>query len=151
MAFLGIIVFIFVVTPLTISFVTENNVADGILLALTFWLILPAVIAWPWSGLMYKNYKYQLDDKGLKTEYGVVTKKFIVVPYDRIQNINVYRGILSRALGLSDLHIYTAGSSGRGGTAEERLPGLSIANAQELQETLLSRSEKMRHHHGSDL
>ncbi len=147
-AFLSFFIFVFLVTPLTLSFVTENNVGQGLILILLFWLLLPAAIAWPWSRLMYKNYQYELTDKGLHTEYGVITKKYVIIPYDRIQNINIYRGIISRMLNLSDLHIFTAGSSGRAAAPEDRLPGLSVQDAKDIQEKLLDMAEKMRQHQG---
>ena len=68
-------------------------------------------------------------------------------PYERIQNVDIYRGIFTRLLGLSDLQIQTAGMSatiGRYGAfgvaAEGRLPGISKEEAETLRDELIRRA-----------
>lgn len=98
-----------------------------------------------WAQLSYKNYKYQLRPEGFYKEYGVIWKKYVTIPYSRIQNVDIYRGLVARLLGLSDLHIQTAGMSftgKRGSRAEGRLPGLSIKDANMIRDELIKRSQK---------
>ncbi len=116
------------------------------------WIIIPAIIiiSYIWAKLSYHFYKYELTDVGFRKEYGVIYKKYVTIPYDRIQNVDIYRGILARILGLSDLNIQTAGSSAvvsrngyAGGVgAEGRLPGLSKEVAEELRDELVNRTRK---------
>lgn len=102
-------------------------------------LILPSpVISFFWAVWTYNNYRYQLTREGFKIESGVVWKKYIFIPYERIQNIDLARGIIARLLGLSDLHIQTAGYSGRM-RAEGRIPGLGPETAENLREDLIKR------------
>ncbi len=91
---------------------------------------------------MYKNWKYQLTDKTLKIEKGVIWKKYISIPNDRIQNVDIYRGVFARLLGISEIHVQTAGySSGnqRGINSEGRLPGLDIKVALDLSDELVTK------------
>lgn len=128
---------------------TDSEISFGFLGWL--WLIIPAVIvlAYIWAQLSYRFYKYELTEAGFRKESGVIYKRYVTIPYDRIQNVDIYRGILARLLGLSDLHIQTAGSSammGRGGwatgmMAEGRLPGLSHEIAEQLRDELIQRAK----------
>lgn len=102
-----------------------------------------------WSKLAYRYYKYELTEYGIKKEHGVIWKKYVTIPYDRIQNVDILRGILARLLGLSDLHIQTAGMSGmsqRWGASrsEGRLPGLSIEVADQLRDELIRRAQSSK-------
>src|SRR3989344_5793196 len=77
------------------------------------WIIIPAflVLCFVWAKLTYHFYRYELTDVGFRKELGVIHKKYVTIPYDRIQNVDIYRGVLARILGLSDLNIQTAGAS----------------------------------------
>lgn len=118
------------------------------------WVIIPMflVICFVWAKLTYKYYRYELTDKGFRKESGVIYKKYVTIPYDRIQNIDIYRGILARILGLSDLHIQTAGMSAvvsqyatAGMGSEGRLPALPKDVAEQLRDELVDRSRNSRH------
>lgn len=113
------------------------------------WLIIPAslILSFVWAKLSYNFYRYELTEAGFRKELGVIYKKYVTIPYDRIQNVDIYRGLLARILGLSDLNIQTAGASaivGRYGSAsigsEGRLPGLSREIAEKLRDELIQRA-----------
>jgi len=97
-----------------------------------------------WSRLSYKNYKYELRADGFRKEHGVISKKYVTIPYERIQNVDIFRGLIARLLGLSDLNIQTAGMSGTsgsyGGASEGRLPGLNPQVAEQLRDELIARA-----------
>ncbi|MBP9832441.1 MAG: PH domain-containing protein, partial [Candidatus Pacebacteria bacterium] len=100
-----------------------------------------------WAKLSYHYYRYELTDLGFRKESGVIWKKYVTIPYARIQNVDINRGILARLLGLSDLHIQTAGASASisrygmaGISAEGRLPGVSKADAEVLRDELVKRA-----------
>ena len=117
------------------------------------WIIIPALLVFffVWAKLTYRFYRYELTDAGFRKELGVIYKKYVTIPYDRIQNVDIYRGILARILGLSDLNIQTAGASavvGRYGAvgigAEGRLPGLSREVAEQLRDELIQRARQSK-------
>ncbi|PJE64923.1 MAG: hypothetical protein COU90_00190 [Candidatus Ryanbacteria bacterium CG10_big_fil_rev_8_21_14_0_10_43_42] len=110
-------------------------------------LILFLVVVWIWARLSYHFYRYEFTEEGFRKEFGIVWKKYVTIPYDRIQNVDIYRGIVARALGLSDLHIQTAGASAQysrygalGLSAEGRLPGLSKEVAEQVRDELIHRA-----------
>lgn len=117
------------------------------------WIIIPAflILCFIWAKLTYRFYRYELTDAGFRKELGVIYKKYVTIPYDRIQNVDIYRGILARILGLSDLHIQTAGMSatiGRygmsGSGSEGRLPALSREDAERLRDELIQRARQVK-------
>lgn len=116
-------------------------------------IVIPALLVFffIWAKLTYHFYRYELTDSVFRKELGVIYKKYVSIPYDRIQNVDIYRGILARILGLSDLHIQTAGSSAvvsrysaAGLSAEGRLPGLSREVAEQLRDELIKRARQSK-------
>ena len=117
------------------------------------WIIIPVflILCFVWAKLTYYFYRYELTDAGFRKELGVIYKKYVTIPYDRIQNVDIYRGILARILGLSDLNIQTAGMSatvGRygisGAGSEGRLPALSREIAEQLRDELIQRARQAK-------
>jgi len=117
------------------------------------WIIIPVflILCFVWAKLTYHFYRYELTDVGFRKELGVIYKKYVTIPYDRIQNVDIYRGILARILGLSDLNIQTAGISATvgqysisGGGSEGRLPALSRETAEQLRDELIQRARQTK-------
>lgn len=109
-----------------------------------FILAIVLILNFIWAKLTYKYYRYELREDGFRKEHGVIWKKYVTIPYERIQNVDIYRGLLARIFGLSDLNIQTAGMSttvgSYGGGAEGRLPGLSPEVAEKLRDELIKRA-----------
>ena len=110
------------------------------------WIIIPAflVLCFVWAKLSYHFYRYELTEAGFRKELGVIYKKYVTIPYDRIQNVDIYRGIAARILGLSDLNIQTAGTSMQTMRGEGRLPGLSREVAEQLRDELIQRARQSK-------
>jgi uncharacterized membrane protein YdbT with pleckstrin-like domain len=128
---------------------STDNISVTIIGMVPVVIVAYLILLFVWAKLTYRFYKYELTDIGFKKESGVIYKKYVTIPYDRIQNVDIYRGIWARILGLSDLHIQTAGMSavmGKYGavgvSAEGRLPGLSKEVAEQLRDELIKRTRK---------
>jgi len=93
----------------------------------------------------YKNWKYEFTPDSLKIEKGVIVKSYKSIPYARIQNVDITRGILARIIGFSTIDIQTAGYSGvynsRGsvGVSEGHLPAVSVDGAERIREFLMKK------------
>lgn len=94
--------------------------------------------------LGYKNYKYELTEDAVKIERGVIVKVYKSIPYGRIQNVDIRRGILARILGYSTVMIHTAGYSGpaQNMQAEGVLPGVDILEAEKIRESIVKMAKK---------
>lgn len=65
----------------------------------------------------------------------------MAIPYGKIQNVDVVRGILARLFNLADIRIQTAGQSNPYTVAEGHLPGLSRDEAEKLRDELIKREK----------
>lgn len=89
---------------------------------------------------LYSSWRYSFIEEGLKTEEGVIYKKFKELPYSKIQNIEIRRGIFARLFGYSTLLVQTAGTSTN--YAEGHIPAMEIEEAELAKEYLKKRSKK---------
>lgn len=85
-----------------------------------------------WVEARYRVWAFEVREDALYLERGVLTHVRTVAPYVRIQHVDTQRGPVERALGLSTLVVYTAGSRG----ADVSIPGLEPAEARQLQARL---------------
>lgn len=140
----------FTFVPIILSMTQRSNFVDygavfgtSSTVLLGVYLIFLALF-YLFARLTYNNYSYELTPEGFRKEHGVIWKKYVTIPYARIQNVDIYRGLLARILGLSDLQIQTAGMSMGAGSygagSEGRLPGLNPKVAEELRNELVKRA-----------
>jgi membrane protein YdbS with pleckstrin-like domain len=103
----------------------------------TIILIIVVLVVY-WIPTYYTTIVYKLMADEIVWRRGVWFKKTGIVPYNRITNVDISQGPLSRRLGIASLKIQTAGysaPSGAGGVAELRLEG--IEQFEELQEVVM--------------
>lgn len=137
----------FLIALLVGSFIVSIAAAGGLESTTVYLIILAAVWiigSYLWSRLYYNCYKFDFSEGVFKKEKGIVLKKYTSIPYKRIQNVDIHRGLLARMLGLSNLMIQTAGSSGGGnvltGNPEGKLPGLTKERAEEIRKELMKKT-----------
>ena len=109
---------------------------------MTYLLLIIAIggiIAFIIAKLEYHFYHYQIKSEGFYKERGIIAKKYVTIPYDRIQNIDIHQNVIARLLGLYSIKIQTAGNSGVS-VAEGILPGVNKEEAERLKSELLKRA-----------
>ncbi|PCN48940.1 hypothetical protein Csp2054_05080 [Curtobacterium sp. 'Ferrero'] len=82
---------------------------------------------------------YALRDDDLVFRRGLMWQRFTAVPYGRMQLVDVARGPLDRALGMSELKFVTAAAA-----SNVRIPGIPAADADELRDRLVDLAESRR-------
>ncbi|GAA3727710.1 PH domain-containing protein [Leifsonia bigeumensis] len=82
---------------------------------------------------------YQLREDDLLFRRGILFQRFVAVPYGRMQLVDINRGPLLRALGLSELKFVTAAAS-----TGITIPGLPEVNADDLRDRLVALAETRR-------
>ncbi len=115
-----------------------------ILLGIVFYLILVIIIAEIYARMAYKRWKYEFTTTSLKLERGIIWKRYSNIPYERVQNVDVHRGILARICGFSTVDIQTAGFHGGYGRrgmprSEGHLPAVSIEKAEQIREFVMKK------------
>lgn len=93
-----------------------------------------------WIPMYYDTVIYKLTNSEIIWRRGVWFRNTGIVPYNRITNVDISQGPVSRMLSISSLHIQTAGYSGQkqgfGNDAEIRLEG--VEQSEELREMIIS-------------
>lgn len=80
----------------------------------------------------YQARGFSLVDERLRVVRGILFKSDTVVPFGRVQHIDVNQGPLERYYDIATLTLHTAGSH----NASVHLPGLAQADAMEMRETI---------------
>lgn len=80
------------------------------------------------------GYAERADD--LLIRHGLLFKVLVVVPYGRMQYVDVNAGPIDRALGLATVQLHTASAS-----SDASIPGLPQAEAARLRDQLAARGE----------
>ena len=123
---------------LNVAWKTGKVVSPTMFFAVTiiFVLFLPMFLACFVFGLLgYRYFRYGFDEKEIRKESGVLSKTYSIVPFTKIQNVEIRRGVAARILDLSDVHIETAGASGTK-RAEIVIPALAVEDAEHLRDFL---------------
>lgn len=92
-----------------------------------------------WIPRYYDSVRYKLTETEIVWNRGVWFKQTGIVPFNRITNVDIIQGPLSRMLGIASLRIQTAGfsaASDGGRLAEIRIDGMK--QFEELQNQLMS-------------
>jgi membrane protein YdbS with pleckstrin-like domain len=101
----------------------------GLVVSATLLLLAGSVVG---ATLSYGAWRYIVGREGLELSHGVIVRHVSLIPYHRIQQIDVRRGVIERSLGLSTLVLRTAAA-----TSDATIPGLSEATAAPLRMELL--------------
>jgi uncharacterized protein len=80
------------------------------------------------------GYAERADD--LLIRRGVMFRELVVVPYGRMQFVDVQAGPLERAFGVAQVQLHTASAA-----SDARIPGLRAAEAARLRDRLASRGQ----------
>jgi len=106
-------------------------------------VFIPMIIfAGAWIPKYYNSIAYKLTEHEIIWRRGVWFKYTGIVPYNRITNIDVAQGPISRRLGIASLKIQTAGYSAGKARAELRLDG--IERFEELRDLIMSFVKKRK-------
>lgn len=100
-----------------------------------FWIPVLAFAAWLLIRMPMRRYAargYSLVEGRLRVVRGVLFHSDTVVPFGRVQHIDVDQGPLERAFGLATLTVHTAGTH----NASVSLPGLTHADAMAMREDI---------------
>ncbi|MEV8530628.1 PH domain-containing protein [Streptomyces sp. NPDC051211] len=100
-----------------------------------FWV---AVMAWGWwlAGRNWRSWRYAERADDLLICRGVLWREQTVVPYGRMQLVEVTSGPLERKFGLASLQLHTAAAA-----TDAKIPGLDPAEAERLRDRLTALGE----------
>lgn len=96
------------------------------------------VTAAVWVGLRgrYRSWSYREREDDLIVERGLLVRRLSVVPYGRMQFLDVSAGPVDRWFGLATVQLHTASA-----TSDAKIPGLPLAEARRLRDRLAALGE----------
>lgn len=101
-------------------------------------LLAALVLGWGWwvIGRSARAWGYAERADDLLVTRGILYRQLVVVPYGRMQFVDVSAGPLDRRFGLSTVQLHTAAAA-----TDARIPGLVPAEAARLRDRLAARGE----------
>lgn len=128
---LAAVVLVAAPTSVMLFFVARWTVLVVILVA-----VVAAGLGWRWVGRNVASWGYAERDDDLLIRHGLLYRQLVVVPYGRMQFVDVTAGPLDRRFGLASVQLHTASAS-----TDARIPGLDPEEAARLRDRLASRGE----------
>ena len=61
--------------------------------------------------VFYRHYRYRMDDDCIEVRSGVIIRSHVLVPVERVHQVDVRKGPILRAFGLASVTVTTAGGS----------------------------------------
>jgi uncharacterized protein len=124
--------------PITVAAAILLGMLVQVWLGVLVALVGIAAIAWGWVLIdrNYRSWRYaeSLDD--LLVTRGVLYKQLVVVPYGRMQLVDVNAGPLDRRFGIAKVQLHTAAA-----TSDASIPGLLPEEAARLRDRLTALGE----------
>ncbi|MEM6856744.1 MAG: PH domain-containing protein [Pseudomonadota bacterium] len=114
----------------------ESPMPFGVIIGLVVFLALVFVIRFP--SRRWQARGYNMSEDRLRVVRGVLWHSDTVVPFGRVQHIDVDQGPIERALGIATLTLHTAGNH----NASVFLPGLKHELATDMRETIRERIKR---------
>ncbi|HEX6970208.1 MAG TPA: PH domain-containing protein [Micromonosporaceae bacterium] len=100
-----------------------------------------AVLLWLWEAWVtvrgVRAWGYAEREKDLLVRHGLLIRRLTIVPYDRMQFVDVTAGPLERAFNLATVQLHTAAAA-----TDAKVPGLPAAEAARLRDRLTALGEE---------
>ena len=138
-------------------FIAGGSIIAAIVIAILFYILFVIIVAEIYAQMSYTRWLYEVTNDGIKIEHGIIWKKYTSLPYERVQNVDIKRGIIARLAGFSSVEIETAGQSGFGGYgfrfgrrgyrryhSEGYLPAIDLNGAEQIR-TFIMKKIKQTH------
>jgi hypothetical protein len=98
--------------------------------------VLAFVWAWWLTGRQVRARAYAERDDDLLVRAGIMWRSMVVVPYGRLQYVDVQAGPIDRMFGIASVQLHTASAG-----TDARIPGLPPDEAARLRDRLASRGQ----------
>lgn len=93
-------------------------------------------LAWFPLGRSARTWRFRERGEDLLIDHGLLVRKQVVVPYGRMQFVDIVAGPVERVLGICTLRLHTASAA-----SDARIPGLEPRLAEQLRDRLAALGE----------
>ena len=88
------------------------------------------------AGRTARSWRFLERPEDLLIEHGILLRRQVVVPYGRMQFVDIKIGPVERMMGIATLQLHTAAAA-----SDARIPGLAPVRAEQLRDLLAARGE----------
>lgn len=99
-------------------------------------VVVGALVAWLIVGRQVRSVGYAEREDDLLVRHGIMFRDLVVVPYGRMQYVDVRSGPIDRAFGIANVQLHTASPG-----TDAHIPGLTPDEAARLRDRLARRGE----------
>ena len=145
LVYLGIVLlggFLWWMVPVVVFVLLSFELWIGVVVALSCFVPLLIAVGFVpyWIPKFHSSVTYVLEDDKITVTKGVWWKTKSFVPYNRITNINIYQGPISRHFGLGKLAIQTAGFSGTSSSGVKMAEAVvfGVKNFEEIKDIIIN-------------
>ncbi|MBX4196620.1 PH domain-containing protein [Candidatus Pacearchaeota archaeon] len=110
------------------------------------YIIFMIIVGEIYARMSYNRWLYEITHDGIKMERGIIWKKYTSIPFERVQNVEVLRGVIARMIGFSTIEVETAGNSGsffgrkdRRYESEGHLPAIDVHEAERIRQFIMKK------------
>jgi membrane protein YdbS with pleckstrin-like domain len=128
-----------IAVPVTILAVVVAAVSGTAAIAATVLAVAVGLVGWAWwlIGRRVRSYGYAEREEDLLVTSGILVRRLTIVPYGRMQLVEVASGPLDRSLGMTTVKLHTASL-----TTQAIIPGLPPDESSALRDRLAARGEE---------
>ena len=138
--FVGLLIcLVFILLVMLYAPIKEFGLNLNWIIALIFVIGLP--LSGIWAVLTYNAYSFEIQQDRIVIQKGVIYTKKTSIPFQRIQDVSIFRGILAKLLGFSSVRIETAGTAGQYARTEGYLPVLDRDVAEKISQEIISKTK----------
>lgn len=87
--------------------------------------------------IRWKRWRYEVDEKGVDLQRGIIITKRTIIPINRIQHVDTEQGPIYRKYGLSSISLSTAATT-------HEIPALDVETANAMRNTISERVRKIK-------
>jgi hypothetical protein len=133
-----LLVLLLVSVPIAVVVVVVVAVSSGAVAAVGTAVVTVTVVATVGVVLhgRYRSWRYAERDEDLLVQRGLMVRRLSVVPYGRMQFVDVTAGPVDRLFGLATVQLHTAAAA-----TDARVPGLARPEAERLRDRLAALGE----------
>jgi membrane protein YdbS with pleckstrin-like domain len=99
-------------------------------------VVISCALGWIVAELAYRSWGFAERADDLLVTNGVFIRRLVVVPYGRMQFVDVTAGLLEQWMGIATVRLHTAAAA-----TDARIPGLPAADAALLRDRLAQKGE----------
>lgn len=133
---IGIIFLIILLAASIVIIFVEDVQPYGLLILGGILLLCSMICFFEWKGFKFKGFALRENDIAFRE--GWLWKSTIIVPYNRVQHIEVHQGPIDRLFDLASINIFTAGGS----SSDLEIDGLSPEQAANIKSFIIAKTNK---------